>query len=495
MNAYYDAAIYGPVLQDQAKFKAFTQDPILAGLLDLVKNGTAARLSRRLQHGLCRYLQQLRRAQDGPAGRHRQLGLRPRHGRGAERRLRPSTTSTNKRSRGSGTAPAAASRHPTTTAESQPCSSHEAFAARTCETRDAKMQRERPWRCDSSDPRPANRVCRPTRSRRSLPMGSSCRWCCCSSVSSPTRSSTRSTCRSRTASSARHGEWIGLANFRYLRRLAGVHERDLEHDRARRRQRCASSSPSGSAWRSSSTSAFRAGALFRSFLMLPWAMPAFVAFLTWRVLYQPIGGGINLVLTEDRASIPRSWTGSASARQRCRPSSWRRSGAAFRSGSSAFWRRCRTIPAELYEAARIDGANAWQRFRRHISRHQAGRDHHDAALVDLDRELLRKCLAADAGRSVRRHDGVPGAGLFRHADPAHRRGGRSVGRDAAGPGDPRLCRHVASCSAETTNEPCRLADDTPPGWTPARTSSASSRSTPSLLVAVAVRAASRSTGW
>ena len=32
--------------------------------------------------------------------------------------------------------------------------------------------------------------------------------------------------------------------------------------------------------------------------MLPWAMPAFVAFLTWRVLYQPIGGGINLVLTK-----------------------------------------------------------------------------------------------------------------------------------------------------------------------------------------------------
>ena len=38
--------------------------------------------------------------------------------------------------------------------------------------------------------------------------------------------------------------------------------------------------------------------IFRSFLMLPWAMPAFVAFLTWRVLYQPIGGGINLILTQ-----------------------------------------------------------------------------------------------------------------------------------------------------------------------------------------------------
>lgn len=41
MNAYYDAAIYGPVLQDQAKFKGFSSDPILSGLLDLVQKGTA----------------------------------------------------------------------------------------------------------------------------------------------------------------------------------------------------------------------------------------------------------------------------------------------------------------------------------------------------------------------------------------------------------------------------------------------------------------------
>ena len=53
--------------------------------------------------------------------------------------------------------------------------------------------------------------------------------------------------------------------------------------------------------------------IFRSLLMLPWAMPAFVAFLTWRVLYQPIGGGINLILTET-GSTPTSSTGSASAR-------------------------------------------------------------------------------------------------------------------------------------------------------------------------------------
>src|SRR5262249_24065610 len=38
--------------------------------------------------------------------------------------------------------------------------------------------------------------------------------------------------------------------------------------------------------------------LIRSILLLPWAMRAFVAFLTWRVLYQPIGGGISLVLAQ-----------------------------------------------------------------------------------------------------------------------------------------------------------------------------------------------------
>jgi multiple sugar transport system substrate-binding protein len=42
LDAYYKSAIYGPVLQAQAKFKAFDgSDPIHAGLLDLVKNGTA----------------------------------------------------------------------------------------------------------------------------------------------------------------------------------------------------------------------------------------------------------------------------------------------------------------------------------------------------------------------------------------------------------------------------------------------------------------------
>jgi multiple sugar transport system permease protein len=102
--------------------------------------------------------------------------------------------------------------------------------------------------------------------------------------------------------------------------------------------------------------------LFRSFLMLPWAMPAFVAYLTWRVLYQPIGGGLNLILT-NTGIWPEviDWLGQ---RETAMPavivaSVWRGFPFWFISILAAL----QTIPGELYEAARVDGANAWQRFR------------------------------------------------------------------------------------------------------------------------------------
>jgi len=101
--------------------------------------------------------------------------------------------------------------------------------------------------------------------------------------------------------------------------------------------------------------------IFRSFLMLPWAMPAFVAFLTWRVLYQPVGGGINLILTQT-GIYPHvvDWLGQ---RPTAMPSvilasTWRGFPFWFVSILAAL----QSIPKELYEAARVDGANAWQRF-------------------------------------------------------------------------------------------------------------------------------------
>ena len=106
---------------------------------------------------------------------------------------------------------------------------------------------------------------------------------------------------------------------------------------------------------------FAGRGIFRVILMLPWAMPAFVAFLTWRVLYQPIGGGFNLVLTQT-GLYPHivDWLGQRSTAMGSviAASVWRGFPFWFISILAAL----QSIPAELHEAARVDGANAWQRF-------------------------------------------------------------------------------------------------------------------------------------
>ena len=101
--------------------------------------------------------------------------------------------------------------------------------------------------------------------------------------------------------------------------------------------------------------------IFRAFIMLPWAMPAFVAFLTWRVLYQPIGGGINLILSETGIhSETIAWLGQRSTAMPAViiASTWR---------GFTFWfisllAALQAVRPDLYEAARVDGANAIQRF-------------------------------------------------------------------------------------------------------------------------------------
>ena len=102
--------------------------------------------------------------------------------------------------------------------------------------------------------------------------------------------------------------------------------------------------------------------IFRSFLMLPWAMPAFVAFLTWRVIYQPIGGGLNLILTQT-GIWPGiiDWLGQRSTAMPAviAATVWRGFPFWFISMLAAL----QAIPRDLYEAAEIDGANVWQRFR------------------------------------------------------------------------------------------------------------------------------------
>jgi len=101
--------------------------------------------------------------------------------------------------------------------------------------------------------------------------------------------------------------------------------------------------------------------IFRSFLMLPWAMPAFVAFLTWRVLYQPIGGGINLILNQTglyTGTIDWLGTRGTAMTSVIIASVWRGFPFWFISLLAAL----QSGPKELYEAAIVDGANSWQRF-------------------------------------------------------------------------------------------------------------------------------------
>jgi multiple sugar transport system permease protein len=100
---------------------------------------------------------------------------------------------------------------------------------------------------------------------------------------------------------------------------------------------------------------------FRAIILLPWAMPGFIAFLVWRVLYQPVGGGINLVLeTTGIYTEVIPWLGSKSTAMPAViiASTWR----GFPFWAISFLAALQTIPGDLYEAAKVDGANAWQRF-------------------------------------------------------------------------------------------------------------------------------------
>jgi len=101
---------------------------------------------------------------------------------------------------------------------------------------------------------------------------------------------------------------------------------------------------------------------FRSFILLPWAMPSFVAFLTWRLLFQPLGGGINLILADlHLVSAPINWLGQKSTAMPAViiATVWR----GFPFWVVNFLAALQNVPQEQYEAARTDGATVWQQFR------------------------------------------------------------------------------------------------------------------------------------
>jgi multiple sugar transport system permease protein len=102
--------------------------------------------------------------------------------------------------------------------------------------------------------------------------------------------------------------------------------------------------------------AFRGRGVVRTAVLVPWAIPTAMTSILWLWMYQP-GGIVNAIIQKNLI-----WTGSV----------WP---ARFAVIITDVWKTApfvallllaglQIIPNELYEAAKVDGATAWQRFRR-----------------------------------------------------------------------------------------------------------------------------------
>ncbi|NJN83289.1 MAG: sugar ABC transporter permease [Caldilineaceae bacterium] len=109
----------------------------------------------------------------------------------------------------------------------------------------------------------------------------------------------------------------------------------------------------------------RARQFWRGLILLPWAMPAFVAFITWKLLFAPQGGAFNYILIN--LGLVDSHVDFLSTKALAMPSVviasfWR----GFPFWVIAFLAALQNVPQEQYEAAAMDGAGKIQRFR-HIT--------------------------------------------------------------------------------------------------------------------------------
>ncbi|CAN5738135.1 N/A [soil metagenome] len=156
------------------------------------------------------------------------------------------------------------------------------------------------------------------------------------------------------------GGWVGLDNFRYLSRTSSF-EKAVRNTIMLVVVSDIAKLIIGLGLALILNEQIKGRGLYRAFILLPWAMPGFVAFLIWRLLFQPIGGGINLILT-DTGIYPEiiDWLGQRSTALPAVivASVWR----GFPFWCISFLAALQTVPPDLYEAAKIDGANAIQRF-------------------------------------------------------------------------------------------------------------------------------------
>jgi multiple sugar transport system permease protein/alpha-1,4-digalacturonate transport system permease protein len=105
----------------------------------------------------------------------------------------------------------------------------------------------------------------------------------------------------------------------------------------------------------------RGVAFFRTVAFFPYLTSIVALAQVWNLLFSPSFGPINELLRWIGVSHPPGWTTSAnwSMPAVIIVGTWREMGYYM----LLFLAGLQTIPAQLYEAATVDGATAWQRFR------------------------------------------------------------------------------------------------------------------------------------
>ncbi|PLP57939.1 ABC transporter permease [Mesorhizobium loti] len=106
---------------------------------------------------------------------------------------------------------------------------------------------------------------------------------------------------------------------------------------------------------------FKGRTLVRALLILPWALPTIVNAVMWRLIYNPEYGSLNALLTQiGLLDAYRSWLGDPATAMNMviLADIWKNYPLIALIALAAL----QTVPKDLYEAAIMDGANAWTRF-------------------------------------------------------------------------------------------------------------------------------------
>lgn len=107
---------------------------------------------------------------------------------------------------------------------------------------------------------------------------------------------------------------------------------------------------------------FRFRGLARTMISIPWAVPWLVTTTIWYVMFNPQMGPINEVLKGlglIQTGVPWLYQNSTAMIAIIIVTAWR----IFPTATLLILAGLQSIVPDLYEAAKVDGANAWQRFR------------------------------------------------------------------------------------------------------------------------------------